>query len=937
MLVLPENSIQCKSPSNKKGGECDSNSTVVAVADDEAESKQVAEVKLILEHSSENSGSDKSTNKYDAQIHLESKCSSSNSDSNVNGSTEKQSKTAPPGFSSTPNPTSSHQNGTSKGNENVKLYVGNLHRIINTANLRESFSAFGTILDCGIWKDLAGYSIGSGWVEYESSSSAYRAIEKLNGMVIYDKTITVTLWTEENIKNIVREKLSPGMEPRHWLPSETQAYFKSVFIKNFPNMWQENDLCELINRYALVPPVSFDVTIARSHDNVTKGYAFANFDDHISAQKAVRHLNGMRINQHTLYVSRCISKSERITSPALASSYNLRSSGTNLYVKNFPMHWRNEELAIPFHEFGQVTGVKVMVSPSGKSKGFGFVSLATSESAEMAMIALHDKYTFPNGKRLYVRHHERKEERMKRLEQEFRSKGYYTGDRGWKSRSRAKPMQTTSGEYISPTIPTTARGCNVLSSTLPSTALYNSHLDTQNHFLSSEAFSMEDRLAAFPHLGLVKKGIVDKSIAEDNKAEEHLKSVAIGSRGQGSVARNQQLSMTTGSRAAHPKERDDVRKKIPTLPKPAQDKNAATRNTHATQVQLLNTHSPEQHLPTTVSKIQKTPQRTVGDPAQRVSNAQRQHSVTNKLRTPPTSSTNLPKVSLYPHRASAAEEQSTNTRSSDRRSYAHIVRSISRAKNTPEQFNATQVQMTSPCNPSDQRGSVVVSGDNSSNITKAFPRAQEEKAESSMSNSIHAARCGIPVKRSDNYKGSTQGPPAWRKRSPDIQKQKLLVAAQKGHRTNGAKRLRNNPAQVNGTKNVRGAIIPSHGITRRNTGSTYNQSDKQSPRTSSERNYQGHPPQSRTKVTTRQLPSTCLRLDNWKLAGGPKKVEEFLSAKIGGPLMNVQKWPSTELNTSWFCVFHTKNQAALAMNKVDGYQLPSGAVLKLIALQPKKS
>jgi len=243
--------------------------------------------------------------------------------------------------------------------------------------------------------------------------------------------------------------------------------------------------------------------------------------------------------------------------------------------------------------------------------------------------------------------------------------------------------------------------------------------------------------------------------------------------------------------------------------------------------------------------------------------------------------------------------------------------------------------VTSPCNPSDQRGSVAVNGDNSSNITKAYPLAQEEKSESSTPNSIHAARRGIPVKRLDNYKDTPQGQPAWRMRSPDIHKQTMLITAQKGHRTNGAKRLRNPHAQVNGTKDVRGAIIPAHGVTSRNTGSTYNQSEKQPPRTSGERHHQA--PQSRTKVTTRQLPSTCLRLDNWKLAGGPKKVEEFLSAKIGGPLMNVQKWPSTELNTSWFCVFHTKNQAALAMNKVNGYQLPSGAVLKLIALQPKKS
>lgn len=952
MLVLPENSIDCEPPSNKTRGECDSNSSVVAVADNQTKNAKGLVVKPSLEHTPEKSGSEISTSKYDVQIHAESKCSSSISDNNVHGSLEKQSKTAPPGFSPSPNPAPSHQIGTINRKENVKLYVGNLPGIITTANLRESFSAFGTILDCGIWKDLAGYSIGSGWVEYESSSSAFRAIEKLNGMVIYDKTINVTLWTDDNIKNIIRAKLSPDMEPRQALNSVKQTYFKSVFIKNFPNTWQENDLCELINRYALVPPVSFDVTIARSHDNVTKGYAFANFDDHFSAQKAVNNLNGMQIEQHTLYVSRCISKSERISTPTVASSYNLRTSGTNLYVKNFPMHWRNEELAIPFHVFGQVTGVKVMVSPSGKSKGFGFVSLATSESAERAMTALHDKYTFPSGKRLYVRHHERKEERMKRLEQEFRSKGYATSDRGWRSRSRAKPLLTTSGPFISPTIPTTtAPNISIQSSPMTPTSLYNSQSEnvvSQNHYLTEEVV-LEDRLAAFPQLGLVKKGIIDKSMAEDNKAGEHLKSSTTYSRSQRHPCtqkqelvstRKQHANMATSSRISHPTERLDMTKKIPVIPKLTQTNNLASGKPQVNQVQLLTANTSQLPLQTTASKVQKTAQRIVGDPAQVGSNPQKlQQSVTNKLRTPPTTSSNVPKRNLYPHRAAPVEEQSTSIRSSDRRSYAHIVRSISRAKSTPEEYYAAKAQVTSPSNRSDQRGSVAAHGDIIPTVTKkAYPPSQEEKTDPSTSNSSVTSRRGVAAKHLDNPKGTPQRKSAWRMRAPDSQKQKILVYGQKVHRTNGAKRLRNTPTQINGIKNVRGPVTPNYGnLTSRTTGSTYIQSDKQSPRSSSERNHQAQPQQSRTKVTTKQLPSTCLRLDNWKLAGGPKKVEEFLSAKIGYPLMNVQKWPSTELNTSWFCVFHTKNQAALAMNKVDGYQLPSGAVLKLIALQPKKS
>merc|ERR1719427_1903911 len=126
-------------------------------------------------------------------------------------------------------------------------------------------------------------------------------------------------------------------------------------------------------------------------------------------------------------------------------------------------------------------------------------------------------------------------------------------------------------------------------------------------------------------------------------------------------------------------------------------------------------------------------------------------------------------MNLYPNRAVPSEEQSTSIRSGDRRSYAHIVRSISRVKSTPEQFSGAHATVTSPCNRSDQRGSVASNGNNISNINKTFPPPHDGKTDSSKSNMIHAPRRVMSVKRLDNPVCVSQRQPAWGMRPPENQ------------------------------------------------------------------------------------------------------------------------------------------------------------------------
>lgn len=63
---------------------------------------------------------------------------------------------------------------------------------------------------------------------------------------------------------------------------------------------------------------------------------------------------------------------------------------TKLYVGNLPYSADDQALRVNFAEFGDVTSAKVMMDrDSGRSKGFGFVEMGSSEQADAAIQGLN--------------------------------------------------------------------------------------------------------------------------------------------------------------------------------------------------------------------------------------------------------------------------------------------------------------------------------------------------------------------------------------------------------------------------------------------------------------------------------------------------------------------------------------------------------------------
>ena len=93
---------------------------------------------------------------------------------------------------------------------------------------------------------------------------------------------------------------------------------------------------------------------------------------------------------------------------------------TNLYVKNFGEDFDEEQMKELFLPFGVINSLVVMKDDTGRSKGFGFVSYESHESASRAVEELNGK---PVGDReIFVGRAMKKSERNAFLKRQFDAK-----------------------------------------------------------------------------------------------------------------------------------------------------------------------------------------------------------------------------------------------------------------------------------------------------------------------------------------------------------------------------------------------------------------------------------------------------------------------------------------------------------------------------------
>ncbi|XP_014012970.1 polyadenylate-binding protein 4 [Salmo salar] len=270
----------------------------------------------------------------------------------------------------------------------ASLYVGDLHPDITEAMLYEKFSPAGPVLSIRVCRDMiTRRSLGYAYVNFSQPTDAERALDTMNFDVVKGKPIRI-MWSQRD-------------------PSLRKSGVGNVFIKNLDKTIDNKALYDTFSAFGNI--LSCKVVC---DENGSKGYAFVHFETQDAADRAIEKMNGMLLNDRKVFVGRFKSRKEREAElGAKAKEF------TNVYIKNFGDDMNDDKLKEMFDQYGKTLSVRVMADPSGKSRGFGFVSYEKHEDANKACEEMNGQEF--NGKTVFVGRAQKKMERQAELKRKF--------------------------------------------------------------------------------------------------------------------------------------------------------------------------------------------------------------------------------------------------------------------------------------------------------------------------------------------------------------------------------------------------------------------------------------------------------------------------------------------------------------------------------------
>jgi polyadenylate-binding protein len=251
------------------------------------------------------------------------------------------------------------------------LFVKNLATTVDTVKLQSVFSFYGNILSCKVVTDDKGASKGFGFVHFESSDAAGKAVAGLNGTQLDGTTIYVGQHVPK------RQRVSPA-----------DTKWTNVFVKNLPGDCDEAKLKELFSKYGAITSVylskhEFSAKNAPGTEATTRCFGFVNFATHEEAKAATEALNEYKLGDNTLFVGRAQTRAERAST--LSRNVKREPVQSNLYIKHLEEGVTKEILEKHFSKFGTITSASIALDANGASRGFGFVCFQTAEAAQKAI------------------------------------------------------------------------------------------------------------------------------------------------------------------------------------------------------------------------------------------------------------------------------------------------------------------------------------------------------------------------------------------------------------------------------------------------------------------------------------------------------------------------------------------------------------------------
>lgn len=280
-------------------------------------------------------------------------------------------------------PSTAHQNSAS-------LYVGELDPSVTEAMLFELFSSIGQVASIRVCRDaVTRRSLGYAYVNYNSSEDGEKALEELNYTVIKGKPCRI-MWSQRD-------------------PALRKTGQGNVFIKNLDTAIDNKALHDTFAAFGNI----LSCKVAQDEQGNSKGYGFVHYETAEAANNAIKHVNGMLLNEKKVYVGHHIPKKDR-----MSKFEEMKANYTNVYVKNVDLEATEEEFRDLFEKYGQITSASLAIdNETGKHRGFGFVNYVKHEDAARAVDELND--TDWKGQKLYVGRAQKKHEREEELRKQY--------------------------------------------------------------------------------------------------------------------------------------------------------------------------------------------------------------------------------------------------------------------------------------------------------------------------------------------------------------------------------------------------------------------------------------------------------------------------------------------------------------------------------------
>ncbi|KAH8599947.1 hypothetical protein B0O99DRAFT_503584 [Bisporella sp. PMI_857] len=271
----------------------------------------------------------------------------------------------------------------------ASLYVGELDPSVTEAMLFELFSQIGSVASIRVCRDaVTRRSLGYAYVNYNTTTDGEKALEELNYTLIKGRPCRI-MWSQRD-------------------PALRKTGQGNVFIKNLDVAIDNKALHDTFAAFGNI----LSCKVAQDESGASKGYGFVHYETDEAASQAIKHVNGMLLNEKKVFVGHHIPKKDR-----QSKFEEMKANFTNIYVKNIPTDATDEEFRELFEKYGDVTSASLARDDTGKSRGFGFVNFINHEHAATAVEELNGKDF--KGQDLYVGRAQKKHEREEELRKSY--------------------------------------------------------------------------------------------------------------------------------------------------------------------------------------------------------------------------------------------------------------------------------------------------------------------------------------------------------------------------------------------------------------------------------------------------------------------------------------------------------------------------------------